>query len=77
MKNKIHILSGSCFHVEGTKTEINELCLLRDKAFDALEECEQNNYNYGLITVRIASKMGLKIEWKVSTNKAAKVAKNP
>ena len=61
---KLHIISGSCYHIEGTKKQTEEVLKSVNKLFNELEEEKQNNFMYGLITVTVATEMGLKIEWR-------------
>ena len=64
MKKKIYIISGSCYHIEGTKKQAEEVIKAANRLFNDLEEEERTNYMYGLITVTVAAGKGLKIEWR-------------
>ena len=61
---KAYIISGSCYHIEDTKKQIEEVVKAANELLEALEEEKRNNYMYGLITVTTAAVMGLKIEYK-------------
>ena len=57
-------ITGSCYHIEGTKKQTDEVIKAANKLFNDLEEEKQTNFMYGLITVTVAAEMGLKIEWR-------------
>lgn len=61
---KVHIISGSCYHIEGTKKQTDEVIKVANERFNDLSEEKQNNFMYGLITVTVAAEMWLKIEWR-------------
>ena len=61
---KLHIISGSCYHIEGTKKHTDEVIKVANERFNDLSEEKQTNFMYGLITVTVAAEMGLKIEWR-------------
>ena len=61
---KVHIISGSCYHIEGTKKQTDEVLKVANERFNDLSEEKQTNFMYGLITVTVAAEMGLKIEWR-------------
>ena len=61
---KVHIISGSCYHIEGTKKQTEKVIKMANELFSYLEEEKQTYYMHGLITVTVAAEMGLKIEWR-------------
>ena len=61
---KVHIISGSCYHIEGTKKQTDEVIKVANERFNDPSEEKQTNFMYGLITVTVAAEMGLKIEWR-------------